>query len=275
MSQPDVPAGATSDEISIAEQFVRARLDARSLSHYPGTIPADIPAAYRCQDVAIARWPESIGGWKVTERLSAELEAQCGDQRLVGPAFKSNIRTAAAGQVVECPVFGNGFAAVEPEIVVRVGREAPADKFLWTLEEAAEMVGELCIGAEVASSPLPSLLQLGAAAIASDFGANFGIVVGSLVPEWRMLDEVAAQVFVEGKFVARGVTSLRSNTLSALAFTLGKCARRGRPLQAGAVITTGTITTFHPVKPGQSAQLVFEGLGEVRCRAVQAKPRSQ
>jgi 2-keto-4-pentenoate hydratase len=274
MSESRASSGASDDEARIAEQFVRARLEARALQSYPGTLPRDLAAAYRCQEIAIARWPERIGGWKVTEQLPPQLQAQCGAARLIGPAFAPNIRHAPAGQIVDCPVFADGFAAVEPEIVIRVDRNAPSEKLDWTVDEAIEMVGELCMGIEVASSPLPTLLQLGLTAVASDFGANFGIVMGEPIRSWRTLDEITAECFIEEDGVGRGVTSLREKVLTAYAFALGECARRGRPLQAGATITTGTITTFHPIRPGQRSRHVFEGLGEVRCRAVSATPHS-
>ena len=79
---------------------------------------------------------------------------------------------------------------MEAEIVICVGRDAPPDKVEWTLDEAAELVGELCIGIEIASSPLATLNDLGAGAIISDFGNNWGVVVGSSVSDWRSLHEV-------------------------------------------------------------------------------------
>jgi 2-keto-4-pentenoate hydratase len=265
---------SASDVDAIAEQFVRARLQARSLSHYPGTVPADLDTAYRCQEHALQRWPDRIGGWKVA-RIPVAHQAQYREERMIGPAFAPNIHLAAEGQVIDCPVFDGGFAAVEAEIVIRVGRDAPPDKLDWTLDEAAELVGELCIGVEIASSPLSTLNDLGPGAIVSDFGNNWGVVIGSAVPAWRSLHEITAQSFVDDAFVGRGVALLRPGPLGALAFTLAKCARRGRPLQAGAVISTGMITGVHDIRPGQRSRHLFEGFGEINCRAVRATPHSQ
>jgi 2-keto-4-pentenoate hydratase len=261
---------AESDATAIANQFVRARLAGRALREYPGAVPADIDAAYRCQDAALELWPERVAGWKVA-RIAPAQQIQYAEERLIGPAFRTNIHRAR-NDAVECPVFEGGFAAVEAEIVIRVGQDAPADQLDWTIEDALPYVGALCIGVEIASSPLPTLNDLGAGAVISDFGNNWGIVVGAEIPSWRTLHEVVALSFIDEEFVGRGVTSLRHGPLGALAFTLGKCARRGRPLRAGDVITTGMITGVHDIRPGQSSRHVFEGFGEVRCRAVRAKP---
>jgi 2-keto-4-pentenoate hydratase len=265
------PTPTPSDVAGIAEQFVQARLNARALTHYPGVVPPDLDTAYRCQDHALAHWPDPIGGWKVA-RVPPAQQAQYAEERLVGPVFTPNIHVAAPGRTIDCPVFEGGFAAVEAEIVICVGRDAPRDKLEWTLDEAADFVGELCIGIEIASSPLATLNDLGAGAVVSDFGNNWGVVVGMAVSDWRGLYEVTAQSFIDDEFVGRGVSSIRHGPLGALAFTLAKCARRGRPLQAGAVITTGMITGVHDIRPGQRSRHVFQGLGEVGCRAVRATP---
>ncbi len=292
MSEASIHSRVSSEEESIAKQFVRARLEARALRHYPGAVPADLASAYRCQDAAIARWPRPIAGWKVTGRWPPTQE------RVMGPVFEATIRSAAPGKVVECPVFAGGFSAFEPEVIVRVGQDAPPEQTDWMIAEAADMVGELCIGAEVASSPLSTLIELGATAIVSDFGCNFGIVVGNPIPDWRKLEEVTARLYVDDRLVHEGTRSVRDGVLEAFAFALAKCASRGYPLRAGMLIATGTVMhadRIQPAKspppalqgalpvqasrgapaslqPGQSGRLVFDNVGEVVCRTVKCAP---
>lgn len=251
----------------IADAFVAARLGGQRLREYPGVVPHDLDTAYRCQEAAIARWPDRIGGWKVA-RIPASQQEQYPDERLIGPAFRKNIRVARSAEPMECPIIDGGFAAVEAELVIRVGVDAPPMKHEWTIDEAAALVGALCIGVEVASSPLATLNDLGAGAVISDFGNNWGIVVGAEIRDWRTLHEVIVLSFIEDEFAGRGVASIRHGALGALAFTLAKCARRGRPLRAGDVITTGMITGVHDIRVGQRSRHVFEGFGEVACRAV-------
>jgi 2-keto-4-pentenoate hydratase len=263
------PTPSSSDVAGIAEQFVRARLTAQALSEYPGVVPADLETAYRCQELALARWPDQIGGWKVA-RIGPAYQDRYAEERLIGPVFTPNVHVAGTGRIIDCPVFDGGFAAVEAELVICVGRDAPADKYEWTLDEAAGYVGELCIGIEIASSPLATLNDLGPGAVVSDFGNNWGIVIGTAVEDWSGIYEVTAQSYIDDEFVGRGVTSVRHGPLGALAFTLATSAKRGRPLRAGAMITTGMITGVHDIRPGQRSRHVFQGLGEIGCRAVRA-----
>jgi 2-keto-4-pentenoate hydratase len=60
--------------------------------------------------------------------------------------------------------------------------------------------------------------------------------------------------------------------LAALAFALRLNALRGRPLRAGDFVTTGATTGVHPIAAGQSADVVFTGMGSLRCVAVPMTP---
>src|SRR5271155_5103863 len=132
---------------AIAEQFVRARLDAAALPDFPGSIPATLNTAYAYQDRAIALWPDFVAGWKVG-RIGEPWTARLGGAPLVGPISRRGIRPPPPEQLVEFPVFEGGFAAVEAEFVFRLGSDAPSDKVLWTPEEAARIAMALHVGVE-------------------------------------------------------------------------------------------------------------------------------
>lgn len=253
----------------VVERFVHARLHGLALAEYPGTVPATLAEAYRCQELAIERWPERVAGWKVA-RVPDPFKTHYPEERLIGPAFANNVHLAKPGQPVECPVFEGGFAAVEAELVIRVGSDPP-QKREWTIDEAANYVGSMHIGVEVASSPLATLNDLGPGAVISDFGNNWGVIVGPEIEDWRAIEEIAVQSFIDGELVGHGVAFTKQGALGALAFTLAKLAERGRRLQAGDVISAGMITGVHDIRIGQTSRHVFAAYGEVQCRASKAQ----
>jgi 2-keto-4-pentenoate hydratase len=250
----------------VAAQFVRARLAGKPLPAYPGAVPENLAAAYRIQEDAIESWPDKVVGWKVA-RIQKDWAEKYPEPRLIGPAFARNVRSAD-GSIPACPIFDGGFAAVETEVVIRVRADVPQNKTEWTLGEAADCVGDIHMGIEVASSPLATLNDLGPGAVISDFGNNWGIVVGRAIAEWRRISSISCETFVDGASVGARAVSIEQGPLSALQFTLGKCAARGRPLRAGNWITTGMITGVHGVRIGQQSRHVFAGYGEVSCRVV-------
>jgi len=256
---------------STASRFVRARLTAHSLAQYPGVVPVDSDSAYAVQEAAIDLWPDRVAGWKVA-RIPPTWAAKFPEPRLNGPVFSRNVHVVGGTELPACPVFDGGFAAVETEIVIRVRADAPVNKTQWTIDEALDYVGDVHLGIEVASSPLATLNEHGPGAVISDFGNNWGVVVGKAIANWRGIDSIDCEAFIDGVSVGARAVSMEQGPYAAFAFTLGKCAARGRPLRAGAWITTGMITGVHDIRIGQQSRHVFAGYGEVGCRIVRADP---
>ena len=265
--QDDTPAGLA----AIAAGFVAARRQGSALDAFPGQIPADLVTAYQVQDLAIARWPDTVVGWKVGY-IAAERRDGSGDERLLGPIFSRQLWNATGGST-PIPVFAGGFAAVEAEYVLRLDADAPPGKQDWTPEEAAALPATLFTGVEVASSPLATINQLGPRVVVSDFGNNNGLVLGPQIPAWTTLDEssLLAQTWVGDLHVGSGGAGhLPGGLRAAFAFALSRSARRGRPLKAGDYIATGNATGIHDITAGQQARVEFAGHARLDCHAVAA-----
>jgi 2-keto-4-pentenoate hydratase len=165
------------------------------------------------------------------------------------------------GAIVECSVIDRGFAAIEAEIGIFVAADAPADRVDWTSATAATLVGQICIGAEIASSPLPSINDLGPAAIISDFGNNWGAIAGAALAS--VTGALSVTTRIDGSVVGASSIVIPDTPLAAFAFALNKAAKLGRPLRAGQYISTGMITGVHDIRVGQRARIEF-GAGKER-----------
>jgi 2-keto-4-pentenoate hydratase len=258
---------------SVAERFVAARMAASALQDYPGPLPATLADAYARQDAAIALWPDDIAGWKVGGITDPWAE-RFGASRLVGPIFHRHLWHARSDASTPVPVIPDGFAAIEAEYVFVLGVCAPAERVHWTPAQAADLVGELRVGIELAGSPLVTINELGPAVVVSDFGNNAGLLLGEPI-EWRAqsLESMTCETRLGGRRVGYGgAAAIAGGPLAALAFALGCCARRGRPLRAGDVVSTGACTGIHPVRIGEEARVSFAGAADLRCCAVRATP---
>jgi len=270
-----VERGTLTDKV--AQDFVAARLAARSLPDFPGALPPDLATGYRHQEAAIALWPDEIIGWKIGRVAGAEFEAKFGRTRLAGPIFSRQLRRAGR-EPVDFPVFRGGFAAIEAEFVLVVGRDAPAAKADWTTEEARALVGGMHIGIETAGSPLATINALGPAVVVSDFGNNAGLILGGAVGDWRSRSDesLTCESFIEGKSAGKGAASdLPGGSIESLRFLLEHAARRGRPLKAGMLISTGAVTGIHDIAIGQRARVDFGPLGGIECVAAAAQGETE
>jgi 2-keto-4-pentenoate hydratase len=253
----------------IAHRFVEARRAGRSLPDFPGEIPPDLVSAYQVQDLAIARWDDTVVGWKIGY-IAPERRDVSGDERLLGPIFRRHLWNAT-GAIVDIPVFSGagGFAAVEAEYVLQLEADAPADKLDWTPEEAGLLPTRLHVGVEVASSPLATINQLGPRVVVSDFGNNNGLVLGPEIDDWTTCDEsrLTARTEIDGVVVGTGgAANLPGGLRGAFAFALRRSALRGRPLKKGDLIATGNATGIHDIAVGQLALIDF-GSAKIVCRA--------
>jgi 2-keto-4-pentenoate hydratase len=258
------------DAKGVAAEFVKARHAAGSFTKYPGALPPDLAAAYRCQDEAISLWKDTVVGWKVGW-IPEPHSTKYGAQRLVGPIFSGMQRSASPGQTSDMPVFAQGFAAVEAEFVFQLAKDAPANVAEWTAETARRFVRTMYVGIEIASSPLQNINDYGPAAVASDFGNNAGLLLGAEVPDWqtRSPDSMNCETHIDGVVVGHGnAAAVSGGPLAALAFALRCNALRGRPLRAGDYISTGAATGVHPIGVGQTAEAIFTGVGRLKCRIV-------
>ena len=251
------PTPSPSDVAGIAEQFVRARLAARALPEYPGVVPPDLGDGVSLPGAAIARWPDRSRGWKVG-RIPPAQQARYAEERLVGPVFRPTCASPRPGDIVDCPVFEGGFAAVEAEIVICVGRDAPPDKIEWTLDEAAELGRRAVHRHRDRGQPARDINELGAGRGRLGFRQQLG-------RRRRHRGERLARAArghcaelhrrrIRRRAASRRIATARSPRWPSRS---RKCARRGRPLQAGAVISTGMITGVHDIRPGQRSRHVF------------------
>ena len=258
----------------VAQEFVAARLEARALGAFPGEIPATLEGAYTHQMQAIRLWPDSVVGWKIG-RIGPPWLARFGVERLVGPVFHRGLREVLSGERVDFPIFTGGFAAVEAEFVFRLHEDAPPERLAWTAKQALDLPSTLHVGIETAGSPLASINDLGPAVIVSDFGNNAGLLLGPRIDGWRSRDlaSLTAATFIDGRAVGSGgAASLPGGPGAALAFALECCARLGRPLRSGQIVSTGATTGIHEIRSGQRACVRFHDYAELLCRAVPAKP---
>ena len=253
---------------STADRFVNARRTAATLPDYPGDLPVTMAEAYAIQNAALDQWHQALAGWKIA-RLHPDFQVQHGAERLAGPIFRPTVKDYT--RPVTVPVFDGGFGAVEAEYILRIDHDADPEKTEYSEEEALRLVDALFVGVEMAGSPFPQINTLGPAVTASDFGNNFGLILGPRLLELdsdstpHSLSQEVVQTFrskteIDGEVVGEGgLFVMPGGPLKALAWLAGHLAERGRPLTRGLLISTGQTTGVHRILPGQSATVIFSG----------------
>ena len=260
-------------EEAVAAELVAARREGRSLTWFPGAVPASMAEAYQIQELAMSRWQDSLVGWKIGY-VPADRRAAGDPDRLIGPIWRQQCHVIEEPlSAAEVGIFASGFAAVEAELVIRLGQDLPAhDGSDWTAQEAADLEQHLLVGVEVASSPIPDINSLGPTVIAADFGNNNGLVLGPVLADGPSGAPVRLACYVDGELIGEGsAANLPGGIHHGLATALNILAGRGQPVRAGMVFATGAITGIHPIGPGQHCRVEVRGGPSVELRTADAR----
>ena len=245
---------------------------AEALLDYPGTIPTTLNTAYAYQDRAIALWPDHVAGWKVGRigpPWHRSVRGRTGHRphvfsaprgiRLAPPRRWSNSRCSRAASRPSRPnsCSGSGRMRNPTKCTGSARRGGGARLGLPRRDRGQRAV------------PLAAINELGPTVVVSDFGNNAGLLLGPAIPQWRRrpFESLTCETFIDDVCVGQGgAASLPGGPLAAVAFALGRCARRGLPMKAGYVISTGAATGIHEIRIGQTARVKFDGLAELLCR---------
>lgn len=248
---------------AVSRRLVDARLNADVLPDFPGDLPDTLEQAYAIQSASIARWPDAVAGWKIGFIPAAD-HARFSAERVAGPIFKSSIHRIEAGACRTMPIYVGGFAAVEAEFVFELGTTVKPSECKLSDKELIDIVAAMYVGAEIASSPMAAINQLGPTCVVSDFGNNAGLLLGPTISDWssRPLDSLLASVSLDGIVVGNATAdAIPGGPLQALRFLVDLAARQGLQLPAGTLISTGAVTGIHDVLITSKARVDFSDIG--------------
>ena len=258
----------------ISRRLVGARRNAAALARFPGVVPATLAEAYAVQTASIARWPDSVAGWKVGG-IQPEYREALAAERLSGPIFRQSVVDVVPGSTLTAPIYHGGFAAIEAEFVFRLGTTVAPREARYTDADLIERVAALHVGAEIASSPMAAVNRLGPCCVVCDFGNNAGLLVGPEIPHWTDIDARAmtAAVSVDGSVVGTAsAAAVEGGLLQALRFLLSLSAARGLTLPAGTLVSCGAVTGIHDVTTASSATVDFGPTGSFDVTFAAMKP---
>lgn len=251
---------ATPEQETIARAFLAARAEKTPLTLYPGAMPQTMADAYAIQSAAIDFDGRRIGGWKVG-RIAPELVERYGGERIAGPIFADEIAPDGAAM----PVYADGFAAAEAEVLLRLGDVSDRDH---DIDSVRDCITEVRTGIEIASSPFPDINRHGPAVTASDYGNNKGLVLGPPIPDWRDRDLITmpVEMTIDGDPVgAATMETMLDGPFGSALFLIRTLRVRGIAIEPGTWVSAGAITGVHEIAVGQRAEALFDGKIRVGC----------
>ncbi len=263
----------TEHAVSQAEVIGREAFDllgtARQVAPFTARWPGfDLDAAYavaaRLRALREARGERAVG-----RKIGFTNRAVWGDFGIAAPIWSYVYDRTVRGPSASHPAFDLALTPeprIEPELVLHLAR-APAQGM--SAEELAQCVDWVAAGFEVVYSIFPGWSFAAADAVAA-YGVHGALVLG---PTLALAGAARARLDALSNFdVAlesdRGARfdgharDVLGGPLLALRFLVEEIGRRpgGAPLEAGEIVTTGTLTEAPAAIPGESWTARFRGL---------------
>ena len=254
----------TSLQRELATLLATLRREGRQQSGLePRLVPPDKQTAYGVARMVAEELGWAIAGWKIAAMKEEMQKALRTDSPIYGCVFAPKVKSSPAS-VVHAELCS---PIPEVEYQARLGADLPPRAKPYVVEEVTEAVASLHCGLEIAECrfihdagipPLPAILADGA--------GSGTIVYGPPIEDWKKRD-IASQETVlvcNGKSRRRGTAAAAlDHPIVPLTWLANELSRTGVGLQAGQIISTGTLTGMLTPKPGETYVADFGPLGSV------------
>ena len=231
---------------------------------------APLDDAYRVQDALHKLMAEAgrgeIAGWKIALTSKAMQQMTGVDQPAAGAIFSKVVHPSPA----RIDVAAYHHLGVEFEVAVRVDDDLPASGGPWKRTKVARRVSECLPAFELVEDGDADYKTLDAFTLVAQNTWNGGVVLGPAVAQWRRVDleHAVTRCWVNDQLAGQGKTGdAMGHPFEAVAWLANLLNSRGRRLEPGMIVMTGSsITTKFPA-PGDRLRFVIDGLGEVALEA--------
>ena len=250
-----------------AQYLFEAHRDRQPYQPLPGDIsPATIEEAYDMQEAfqsLLAPERGAIVGYKIALTTPVMQRMVGFDAPCAGAVFESGVHHSPAS------VKSSDYVRLgaECEVAVRLQSGLPASGAPYGREAVAAAVGALMPAFELVDDRGDDYSNLYFLGVAADNAWNAGVVLGPERADWQTLDleNASGAMTINGEPAGEGYgRDVLGHPLDALAWLANTLAGRGKELQAGMLVMTGSIVSTKFLNPGDEAAFTFEGLGDIR-----------
>jgi 2-keto-4-pentenoate hydratase len=222
--------------------------------------------AYRIQDalhrLLAGAGRGEIAGWKIALTSKAMQQLTGVDQPAAGAIFSTVVHRSPA-QVRAADYHHLG---VEFEVAVRLADDLPAGGGPWTRASVAGRVAACLPAFELVEDGDADYTTLDAFTLIAQNTWNGGVVLGEPVADWRRadLETAVTRCWINEAPGGEGKTGdAMGHPFEAVAWVANLLNRRGRMLQRGMLVMTGSSITTRFPSPGDRVRFAIDGLGEI------------
>jgi len=221
--------------------------------------PPSIAEAYAAQEALCELWTPLHGpvrGLKIATTTKVMQQLMGIDHPCGGMIYERRIHQSPARLKRED--FVN--LMVEFELAVRVGTDLPKRDAPYSAADVRPAVAEVMPAFELIEDRGADYKRTSALTLIADNAWNGGVVLGApkRVPADMELNGMRGSLTVNGELRGTGLTD---GPMDALVWVVNLAADRGRPLQAGMIVITGSVLPTIPIASGETFVFTLDGIG--------------
>ena len=255
---------STFDAAAAARFIADAHLARRPYVNLPEHLaPQTVADAYAAQEALRAHWTPiygPVGGLKIATTTKV-MQALMGiDHPCGGMLYSKRIHRSG----VTLKLADHMHLVLECELAVRVSRTLTKGTLPYTAQSVRDAVSEVMPAFELIEDRNAHYKSTKAYTLIADNAWNAGIVLGPAVKveAKRNLNGLKGRLTINGADPREGLTD---DPMEALAWCANLAADRGRPLEAGQIVITGSVVPTFGVAAGDKIHFELEGIGAVEA----------
>jgi len=225
--------------------------------------PSDRAEGYAIQERLARVSGRRVIGWKIAATSLAGQAHIHVDGPLAGRLLDGRVLEGGATVSLE----GNSMRVAEAEFAFRFRKSLGRREQPYSADEVIDAVESLHPAIEVPDSRFEDYKIVGAPQLIADNACACWFLLGPAAGlDWRDYDLVQHQVvaYRNGELQGRGSgAGVLGDPRNALVWIANELSRFGNGLLAGEVVTTGTITTPVPIRPGDRVRIDFGDFGAI------------
>lgn len=227
--------------------------------------PRSMAEGYAIQKAFRALWTQPVAGWKIGATAEKIMHRYGLDEPMMGPVYSPDVFASPARPE---PGRFNHFC-IETEFAYRFATALPPRRDTYARTEILDAVECIIPAFELINPRFESIPFDSAAEAVADCTVNGGMVLAAPIKDWRGIDLINHRVrlLIDGEVKAQGTgADALGDPVNVLEWSINKLSRDGIGLEAGQLISTGTVTGVVHIEAGQTAIGDFGSLGQVEIR---------
>jgi len=259
------------DKIAEAVEIYRdMRLNSNKLNRLPKSCtPADATEAYEVQSALNERLAKlglgPVGGHKIGCTSKVMQEYLNIDEPCSGSIYANTVLHRSG----VCKHSAYSRPGVECEIAVSLKETLGADGAPYNVTSVGKAVESVMAAIEIVDDRFVDYTKLELPIMLADDFFNCGCVLGTPMKDWRELDITAlnCEMFINNTKIGSGFSGdVMGHPFNVLAWAANNLVARGRELQAGEFVLTGSSVQTYWCEPGDEVRVEIESIGSAEMR---------